>query len=118
MEILDNVIEQLKNIERDLEIKELVFPIRRQIEAEKVKQLKQGTRIQAVPKTYRCPYCIKQCNDPEKFFLHVVQVHLGIPEEIRGEIDKQEAVYEKEIEILEKLLAKYTEVLLDVEDTK
>jgi hypothetical protein len=114
MEILDSVIEQLKNIEGHPKLKEVIFPIRRQAEAEKARQLKQGTRIEVAPQGYQCPYCTTHHTNPEKFYLHLVQKHITPPEEAREEIGKQEVTYEEDMAKLEALVHKYTEVMLDV----
>jgi hypothetical protein len=119
MEILDNVIEQLKNLEDDGEraFEEDIFPIRRLVESEKARQLKEGTRIKVSPLEYSCEFCTHFFNDPEKFYLHLVQKHICPAEEARKKIDEQQQEYQTHISTLEELTQKYTEVMLDVDYT-
>jgi len=114
MEIL---IDELKKLEDIPEFKEMIFPLRRLAEAEKARQLKQGTRIKVNPLEYSCQYCTHYFNDPEKFFLHLVQVHICPAEEARKQINEQDTVYETDISTLEDLTNKYTEVMIDVNYT-
>lgn len=114
MEILDELIDKLKSWE---ESEPELFHIRRLAEKEKARQLKQGTRIKVNPLEYRCEYCVHYFNDPEQFFLHLVQKHICPADEARKQIDGQQQLYQTNISTLEDLTQKYTEVMLDVDYT-
>lgn len=117
MEILEKVIDDLKKLEFYPEFKEMIFPIRRLAEGEKVRQLKEGTRIKVSPLLFSCQYCPHVDHDPEQFFLHLVQKHITPAEEARKQIDEQQQTYQTNISTLEELTQKYTEVMLDVDYT-
>ena len=120
MEILDEVIERLKNKEEtflQLGYSKDIFTIRRLVEKEKARQLKEGTRIKVRPLFYDCPYCPDREQNPEQFFLHLVKKHLSPEDEARKQIDEQQNAYQTELSALEDLINKYTEVMLDVDYT-
>ena len=123
MEILDNLITKLKEFEESVidyggsDYKDVIFPIRRLAEAEKIRQLKEGTRIKVNPLFYACPYCSLFEENPETFFKHMLGKHICPPEEVRKQIDEQQQAYQDDVDKLEELICKYTEVLLDVDYT-
>lgn len=117
MEILDNVIEKLKDLENASVFREVIFPIRRLLESEKVRQLKEGTRIKVKPLSLTCEYCSYTNIDPEQFYLHLVQKHICPADEARKQLDEQQQNYKEDINKLEDLTQQHTEVMLDVDYT-
>jgi len=115
MEVIDQLIEKLKNWEEN--DKETFFPIRRLAEAEKMRQLKQGERIKVRPIIYQCPYCTHQEQQPEPFYLHLTNAHMEKGDPAREQIFLQEKEYSEDMTALENLTQKYTEVMLDVDYT-
>lgn len=113
-DIVEDVVNELRELEPDDERPGRLFTIRRRLQEAQNDYLKQGDRV-LITKEFKIE--CTECNQPqmreEDYYLHLRQKHKYSDEEAASESNEPLRNYEEGIQSLKKGLREFTQVMLE-----